>query len=178
MPVASIIDAVADSRTRLAPIVIAVASASALAAALVGEHVFAIVGCTLCQYQRLPYAAATAIALLALKVRPSPARGRFLLAACTVMFSAGCAIALYQAGMQQGWWNQPGVCEAALPSADALVDLRSARPARPACNEIDWSFLGLSLATLNALYSGALAAGCAALLLRDRMPSRPTSSRN
>jgi disulfide bond formation protein DsbB len=174
MPVAPFIDVLADSRTRAAPILIAAASIAALTAALVGEHVFHIVGCTLCQYQRVPYGATTAVAIIALVLRPSPERRRTLIAACAVLFAAGCAIALYQAGMQQGWWDQPGVCEAALPNADALIDLRSARPARPACKDIDWSLFGLSLATLNALYSGALAAGCFALLWYRPAPPPPT----
>jgi disulfide bond formation protein DsbB len=178
MAVAPFIDALTDSRARVAPILIASASICALAAALVGEHVFAIVGCALCQYQRIPYGATTAIAVIALVLRPSPARRRILFAACATLFAAGCAIALYQSGMQQGWWDQPGVCEAALPNADALIDLRSARPARPACKEIDWSLFGLSLATLNALYSGALAAGCAVLLWCQPTPPRPIWSRN
>jgi disulfide bond formation protein DsbB len=167
-----------DDLMRMAPILIAVASVSALAAALIGEYVFDIVGCTLCLYQRVPYAATTAIAILALMSRASPERLRLLFAACAILFAADCAIAVYQAGTQQGWWDQPGVCEAALPSADALADLRSARPARPACKEIDWSFLGLSLATLNALYAGILAAGCVVLLLRAPSPPRLDSPRN
>jgi disulfide bond formation protein DsbB len=178
MPVASIIDAIADSRTRLAPMLIAAASVSALAAALVGEYVFDIVGCTLCLYQRVPYAATAVAAIIAFTTAPSPARRRLTLAACALLFAIGSVIAVYQVGTQQGWWAEPSVCAAALPAADALLDLRSARATRPACSEIDWSFLGLSLATLNALYSGALAAGCAALLLRAPTPPRLPSSRN
>lgn len=145
---------------RLTPAAIALASAAALVAALLAEYVFDIVGCTLCLYQRIPYAATTFLAVMALMASPSADRRRLLLAVCALLFAAGSAIAIYQVGTQQGWWAEPSVCAADLPTGSALLDLRLARPSRPACSEVDWSLFGLSLAALNAIYSGALAAAC------------------
>jgi disulfide bond formation protein DsbB len=173
MPVTAIIDALTDNRSRLAPVLIAIASVSALTAALVGEYVFDIVGCTLCLYQRVPYAATTVVAIVAFWASPSPDRRRLVLAACALLFAVGSAIAVYQVGTQQGWWAEPSVCAAPLPSAGSLADLRTARLTRPACSEIDWSFLGLSLAALNALYSGALALGCLVLMRCGPAPTSP-----
>jgi disulfide bond formation protein DsbB len=160
---------------RLTPAAIAFASASALVAALLAEYVFDIVGCTLCLYQRIPDAATTILAVLALMTSPSADRRRLLSAVCALLFAAGSAIAIYQVGSQQGWWAEPSVCAAALPSGDALLDLRSARPSRPACSEVDWSLFGLSLAALNAVYSGALAAACL-FMMRSGAMSPPANS--
>jgi disulfide bond formation protein DsbB len=155
---------------------VAIASASALAIALLAEYVFDIVGCTLCLYQRVPYGATTVVAIMAFMAAPSAGRQRLMLMACALLFAAGSVVAVYQVGTQQGWWTEPGVCAAALPSGDTLLDLRSARASRPACSDVDWSLFGLSLAALNALYSGALAAACliAMRLGAGASPADPT----
>jgi disulfide bond formation protein DsbB len=151
--------------------VVAVASMAAVAVALAAEHLFGVLGCTLCVYQRLPYVATAALALVGILPRITPARLRLLLAACAIVFAAGSALAFYHAGVQQGWWTEPGVCEGALPSAATIIDLRAATATRPACSDVDWSIMGLSLAALNGLYSAVLAAGCAIFAIRGFGPT-------
>lgn len=145
---------------------IAVASVGALLTAFIAEYVFDVAGCTLCIYQRVPYGLTAALSGFAMVARLPPPRLRLVITACAALFAIGSLIALYHVGVQQGLLSEPGVCEAALPDPGAVIDLRSARATRPACSEIDWSVMGLSLAALNALYSAALAAGCVFLAMR------------
>ena len=154
-----------------AAILVAAASVGALLIALIAEYVFAVAGCTLCIYQRVPYGLTAALCGFAMVARMPPPRLRLVFTACAALFVIGSAIALYHVGVQQGLWSQPGVCEAALPGPDAIIDLRGARATRPACSEVDWSLMGLSLAALNAMYSAVLAAGCGFLAMRVPGPS-------
>jgi disulfide bond formation protein DsbB len=74
-------------------------------------------------------------------------------------FTCGCAVAAYHVGVQQGWWAEVGVCEASSSRPLTLTDLRSlaVARARPACNQVDWSLFGLSLAAFNLIFSAGLA---------------------
>jgi disulfide bond formation protein DsbB len=155
---------------------VAAASVGALLAAFIAEYVFGIAGCTLCVYQRVPYGLTAALSGVALIARLPPPRLPLIFTACAAVFAIGSVIAIYHVGVQQGLWSEPGVCEAALPDPGAVIDLRSARATRPACSEVDWSVMGLSLAALNAMYSAALAAGCVFLAMRvSAGPSRESA---
>lgn len=76
------------------------------------------------------------------------------------MVLAGAGIAGYHTGVEQGWWQGLAACSApdiGSLSSDELFDrIMSAPVAR--CDEIPWSFLGLSMAAWNGLLSLGLAA--------------------
>jgi disulfide bond formation protein DsbB len=133
----------------------------ALATALAAEYVFGVVGCDLCVLERYPYAA-TAVIAAAACLRWTPAVLRAAAALCSVLFALGCGLSVYHVGIQQGWWSEIGLCAGALPASP--IDLRTlTAQQRPACDQVDWSILGLSLAALNALYAAALAVAAAVL---------------
>jgi disulfide bond formation protein DsbB len=178
---ASIVDAFIRTRSGLVLVSIVIASAAALLAAFIAELVFGIAGCALCLYQRAPYGMAAAIAMLVLVGRPSALVLRLALVACAISFAAGGAIAIYHVGVQQSWWIEAGVCEAQAPSVTKFIDLHAllaGGQARPACNVIDWSLFGLSLAAVNFIYSGALSFGCAVMAWRIGLPGVATSPHN
>ena len=155
-----------NSRIALSGIVIA--SLLAVAAAWISEYVFGIVGCDLCVYERVPYFATAALAAYALLARLAPPTQRGIIALCAIVFALSAALAIYHGGLQQHWWSDFGVCEGALPTASTVDSLRAALQngtLRPPCDEVDWSVFGLSLATLNFIYSAALAFACVTLAL-------------
>lgn len=134
-------------------------SALMLAAALVFQYGGGLAPCPLCIWQRWPHAAAIAIGLVVLAW---PKRGLALLGALVML--AGALIGLYHAGIEQGWWPGPTTCTApdiADLSSEELLDRILAAPA-VRCDDIAWSFLGLSMAAWNA----ALSLGLAYLWLR------------
>lgn len=135
------------------------ASSGALAYALIAQHVFGFEPCLLCQYQRIPYWAVAGVCFVALCVPGVDRRGVAGLIA--VIFACGAALALYHVGVEQLWW-QAGACSAQGPGVSLNFNDFSATPLVPilkSCDTIDWTLLGLSMATYNVAVSAFLALG-------------------
>ncbi len=142
----------------LAPFGIFAVSVTALANAYIAEYAFGLEPCILCLYQRVPYAAASVLGLAAL-FRPS-LRSRAV-AVAGVVFLVGSAIAFYHVGVEQHWWVSAASCGAGGGEGPATVEelrqmLTRGRPVK-ACDEVDWTLFGLSMATYNVALSLALA---------------------
>lgn len=114
--------------------------------------------CELCILQRWPHMAAVAIALLIWLT------GRVRALAVLGFVAAGVAagLAVYHVGVEMTWWAGPAHCSggvgdlATLSTQDLMSRLQSAPVVR--CDEIAWSFLGISMAGWNAILSAGLAA--------------------
>lgn len=134
----------------------AAGSATLLAAAL-GFQAVGYAPCELCILQRWPHVAAVVIGLLVWWT------GRVRSLALLGMAAAGIATALavYHSGVELGWWPGPSQCSggvgdiARLSTQDLMAKLQAAPVVR--CDEIAWSFLGLSMAAWNAVFSAGLA---------------------
>lgn len=159
-------------RWRLAALVV---SAAMLAIA----HAFQTFGgyqpCTLCLRQREVYWVAAGLALGFMVLVRLPGAGRFRQLTCWVLglvFLAGFAIAVYHAGAEWKFWPGPTACSSAGAggvSTQAMQDLLNGAKIRPpACDQIVWSFAGLSMAGWNAVASLVLVALSAAAALRER----------
>jgi disulfide bond formation protein DsbB len=118
----------------------------------------------MCFWQRWPHLAAVALAGLSF-VRPRVARPLVLLAALAIAVSG--AIGLFHAGVEQGWWEGLTTCSSVATGAtpDELLKSILATPLIR-CDQIAWSFLGLSLAAWNALISLSFAGAIAWLTLK------------
>jgi disulfide bond formation protein DsbB len=129
-------------------------SAALLAAALGFQYLGGLAPCPLCIWQRWPHAIALALGLALLAW---PRRGLALAAGLTVL--AGAGIGVYHAGIERGWWAGPTTCTAPEPGAvapDVLLDQILETPV-VLCDEIAWSWLGISMAGWNAILSLGLA---------------------
>jgi len=144
---------------RLVPFGIFAAGVSTLAVAYTAEYAFGIEPCPLCLYQRIPYALAGVLGLAAFVMT----KGRYRTSAVNaagVLFLIGAAIAFYHVGVEQHWWAS-AVCEASGGEGPTSVEelrrmLMAAKPAK-ACDEVDWTLFGISMATYNVPMSLALA---------------------
>ena len=131
--------------------------AAVLGAALLSQYVGGLNPCPMCIWQRWPHAIAIALALVALLIgrRGAPI---YLLAAAALLVGAG--IGAFHAGVEQGWWEGPSTCSGGdiggLSTEDLINQIMNAEIVR--CDEIPWSFLGLSMAAWNAVVSVILAA--------------------
>ncbi|MFC7703765.1 disulfide bond formation protein B [Plastorhodobacter daqingensis] len=129
-------------------------SAGLLVGALLFQYVGGLPPCPMCIWQRWPHLAAILIGVAALAL---PARIWAVLGAIAAAATAG--IGAYHAGVEQGWWQGPTTCTAAPIgglSTDQLLDhILNAPVIR--CDDIAWSFLGLSMPAWNALLSLGLA---------------------
>lgn len=137
---------------RLAPVLLAAACFGFLAFALTAEFAFGYEPCSLCDYQRVAYGVAGIVALVALALRGHERGRTALIALCGTVLLAGGGVAFYHVGVEQHWWGAAFCAGGANGIAEfSFEDLRAGlalEPEKP-CDEVDWTLLGLSMATYN-----------------------------
>jgi disulfide bond formation protein DsbB len=164
----SIIHAV---QPRAANLLVGAAAAAILLAALGLQYLGGLPPCHLCILQRYPFVALIAIGIVGWFWQPRPMLG---LAALVLLGSAG--LAGYHLGVEQGWWALPAGC-AAGGDAQSVEELkRLLAEAAPTCDQVSFTFVGLSLAAWNGLISLALAAFAAAFALAGGQHGREPAS--
>ncbi len=142
----------------LPPAALLAISGAVLLTAFLFEHIGGLAPCELCWYQRYAHMAALAIALPALYLNRQASISAPLLAAAAVALLIGAAIAGYQVGVEQGWFESS--CATAI-KGDTIEELRASLLAAPLvrCDEVAWSLWEISMAGWNGLLSLALSAG-------------------
>ncbi len=157
-----------DHMKRNEPVQLAAGAVAILGlATILGAWFFQIVmelpPCPLCLEQRYAYYFSIPLALMVLLGSSVGASRKVLFAALAVialgmLWNAG--LGAYHAGVEWKFWEGPRDCSGGgltdLGTAGGLLDkLKSIRVVR--CDEIPWSFLGISLAGYNAIISLVLA---------------------
>lgn len=160
----------AGPRSAQTALAIAAIAALTLAGAWFFQLVLLIKPCPLCLEQRYAYYAIVPLALLVAALRNGPralvATG-FAIILLAALWNAG--LGTYHAGIEWQWWAGPAECSGGVvdlgKAGDILSRLDSEKIVR--CDEVQWRFLGLSLAGYNVLISLALAglAGYGATIL-------------
>ena len=159
--------------SRAVPGAIVLACLGALAFAYIGQYGFGLEPCILCLYERIPYALAATVALMAAILPLNAAARAVLVGVCGIVFLGGAALAFYHVGVEQHWWAAITGCGGP-PATDFTVEeLQSwlQEPALKPCDQVDWRLFGISLAGYNGLLSLALAIGSfigAAIAKRER----------
>jgi disulfide bond formation protein DsbB len=126
-------------------------SAGLLSAAFAFEYFGGLVPCKLCIWQRVPHGLIILVALLAL-VSLRAGLVLFIIAALAL---TNAGISVYHVGVEQALWAGPASCSGTLDnnlSSSALLDQLLATP-MVRCDEVAWSFLGVSMAGWNLLFS-------------------------
>jgi disulfide bond formation protein DsbB len=145
---------------RTACMLLALASALILLAALGLQYLGGLAPCHLCVLQRWPYVALVVLGLAGWRWQP-----RLVLGLAIVALLVGAGLAGYHFGIEQGWWALPESCIAG-GSAQSIEELKKMlATAPPTCDQVRFTFLGLTLAGWNFLTSLALAAYAAAAAL-------------
>jgi disulfide bond formation protein DsbB len=132
-----------------------------LAGALGSQHLGGLHPCEMCFWQRYPHWAALALGGLSFFI-PALRRPLVLLAALAI--AASGAIGVFHAGVELGWWE--GLTQCSTTGAATLEDILATPLIR--CDQVQFSFLGLSMAGWNALISLLAAGAIAWLTLRRR----------
>ncbi len=133
-------------------------AAGGSAALLLGAFGFQLMGyapCELCLLQRWPHAAAVALGILALALPRLNA-----LALLGALAAAGTgALGVYHTGVERGWWQGPDTCTSGPINGLSPQELMNRILDAPLvqCDQIDWQFLTLSMASWNAILSFGLA---------------------
>lgn len=131
-----------------------------LAVALVAQFGFGLHPCHFCLLERYPYLLVI-LAGIGTLLTPRMSLGWRLSVALGIMgWLATGLLSLVHSGIEQGWLHYVGGCVAQAAAGDSLEALRAQIAAAPlvACNEITAAFLGLSMATWNAVAAFALIA--------------------
>jgi disulfide bond formation protein DsbB len=168
----------ATARAGAGPALIAALAITAIAAAtLAGAWFFQLVldirPCPLCLEQRyayylaIPLGALTALAAGRHAPRTAVGAGLAILAVAAL---GNAVLGTYHAGVEWGFWQGPTDCTGPigdLGSAGSLLQrLDTVKVIR--CDEVQWRFLGLSLAGYNVLISLLMAAIAASGIVRLR----------
>ena len=128
--------------------------AALLAGAFGSEHIGGLHPCEMCWWQRWAHMAAMAFALVALLAGRLPDRGRSFvwLAALAIMVSGG--IGVWHAGIEADIFEGFTQCTAdrgVQSTEDLLRSVMNAPMIR--CDDIQWQWLGISMAGWNAILS-------------------------
>ena len=115
--------------------------------------------CTLCIYQRIPYLVVIGFGLVGMLKSEFATVCNGLAA---VVFFLGALLAFYHVGVEQNWWVSVTGCESELAKKTLVVDLKRMLLDKPekACDSIEWTVFGVSMAGYNAMFSASLAMIC------------------
>jgi disulfide bond formation protein DsbB len=128
--------------------------AALLAGALGSQYLGGLYPCEMCHWQRWGHYAAFGMALVALLLHRQPGASRLFVWLALLGFVASGAIGVYHAGVEAGIFEGFTQCTSSSfvgTTEEMLNDILS----RPAirCDEVQWSFLGISMAGWNAILS-------------------------
>ena len=140
-----------------------------LGGALGSQYLGGLHPCEMCYWQRWPHGAAAVLAALALISPARSQRSRMLVLLAALGIAISGAIGVYHAGVElkvfEGFTTCTTTAKAAT-NAELLQKLMKVPLIR--CDQVQWSFLGISMAGWNAILSLSGAAAIAWLTLTGR----------
>lgn len=141
-----------------------------LGGALGSQYIGGLYPCEMCYWQRWPHGAAIALAALAFTASADSPRSRTLTLLAAVAMAISGAIGVYHAGVELKIFEGVTTCATTAASAASTADLLDQLMRVPLvrCDQVQWSFLGVSMAGWNAIISLAGAAAIAVLTLSRR----------
>ena len=143
--------------------------AALLAGALGSQYLGGLYPCEMCHWQRWGHYGALAFALVSFALRGQPDRGRSFVWLAALAIIASGLVGGYHAGVEAGIFE--GFTQCTAPGgggspADILSDIMATPLVR--CDQVQWAFLGISMAGWNAILS--LGLGSLILWLSLRRP--------
>ena len=156
-------EGIASNPAAWAALLIALIAAATLAGAWFFQLVLDIRPCPLCLEQRYAYYLALPLGVLTAFAAARHAPRHLLMAAFVILLVAALGNAYlggYHAGVEWRFWQGPTDCSGPIvdlgSAGNLLQRLDTVKVIR--CDEVQWRFLGLSLAGYNVLISLAMAA--------------------
>ncbi|MCL6679746.1 disulfide bond formation protein B [Sphingomonas sp. RG327] len=140
-----------------------------LGGALGSQYIGGLYPCEMCWWQRYPHAAAILLAGGAFTAPAASSRARTLTLLAALAIAISGAIGVYHAGVELQIFQGFTTCSTtatATSTEDLLKKLMKVPLIR--CDQVQWSFLGISLAGWNAIFSLSGAAVIAWLMLGGR----------
>ena len=133
-----------------------IVSTLAITIALVAEHIFNIIPCQMCLYQRYVYYFIIFISLFYLFIKKISLSSYYKIA--SLSFLIGMLLSLWHVGIEQKILPGLAGCSGAIDASLSISELKQKILSQNivACDEIVWSFMGLSAATYSSLLMIAL----------------------
>ena len=121
------------------------------------EYNFGYKPCKLCIYERIPYIVAI---LLIIKNFFSEAYEKETVLILSIIFALSVILAFYHFGIEQGFFEETLACTAGNFSETLTKDelLEQLKLNTISCKDVNFKILGLSLASINAIFSFCLSA--------------------
>ena len=157
------------SRPALGRLIALLLPVGLLGGALGSQYLGGLVPCEMCYWQRWPHAAAIALAALAFTAPAASGRTRTLTLLAAVAIAVSGVIGVYHAGVELGIFEGLTTCTSlasGATNADLLNSILNAPLVR--CDQVQFAFLGISMAGWNALLSLGGAALVVWLMLKGR----------
>jgi disulfide bond formation protein DsbB len=150
---------------------LALIAALLLATVLALQYLAGLAPCPLCIWQRYPHLAVVVLGLIGWRWQ-----ARSMLGLIALVLLGGAGLAAYHVGVEQGWIALPAGC-AAGQGATSVEDLRQMlAEAPPACDQVSFTFAGLSLAGWNLFGSLVMAGIAVAAALRPSARARAATT--
>ncbi|MEO7814642.1 MAG: disulfide bond formation protein B [Sphingomicrobium sp.] len=120
-----------------------------LGGALLSQYVGGLHPCEMCIWQRWPHGVAIVIAALAFLFSADSRNAKLLVALAAIAIAISGAIGVFHAGVELKYWE--GLTRCSTGGALSLDELMKVPLVR--CDQIQFSFLGISMAGWNAILS-------------------------
>lgn len=125
---------------------------SPLLAALISQYGFGLHPCELCIYQRIPFGVIMVLGIVVFFVKNNNVATNTLIILVILALLANSGIAFYHVGVEQNWWSF-GDCSGQFDTSSFEAFKNSVLNApNVRCDEVQFSFLGISMAGWNFLY--------------------------
>lgn len=161
--------AVSSDPASLARLIALLLPLALLGGALFSQYVGGLHPCEMCYWQRYPHGAAILLALLAFTAPANSSRSHNLVLAAAFAIAVSGIIGVYHAGVEAKIFEGMTTCTASgrgLSAEDLLKQISRAPIVR--CDEVQFRFLGISMAGWNAILSLGGAATILFLSLKSR----------
>lgn len=159
------------SRAGAARLIALLLPAALLSGAFGSEYLGGLYPCEMCWWQRYAHMVALVPAALAFTAPAVSQRSRLLVLLAAMAIGVSGAIGVYHAGVELKIFEGFTTCTSALrgsSTADLLRQITAAPLIR--CDQVQWTFLGISMAGWNAIISLSGATLIAVLALKGSRP--------
>ncbi len=126
-----------------------------ISAAYFIEHGLGYKPCKLCLYERIPYFFSIILILNILFIKKFT---KITLLILCLTFVGSTILAFYHFGIEQGFFDESFLCKDSLENLSKNELLKELQKINLSCKDVDFRILGLSIATINAIFSFCLSA--------------------
>ena len=126
-----------------------------ISAAYFIEHGLGYKPCKLCLYERIPYFFSIILILNILFIKKFT---KITLLILCLTFVGSTILAFYHFGIEQGFFDESFLCKDSLENLSKNELLKELQKINLSCKDVDFRILGLSIATINTIFSFCLSA--------------------